>query len=712
MSLTAVRGSVHDPEAGAHANGRWSGRGFVWLAAEQSRLILWLPVMLAIGVGLYFDRATEPPSWSGPLAMLVAGAAALGLRRRPVAAGLALVGVLIALGFSVAQWRAVRVAAPVITARWGPAELTGRVIAVEVRAEGRRLILDQLSLPGLEPARVPARIRIKLREGSVAPITGERIAVRAQLVPPPVPVVPGGYDFARWAWFERLGAVGSARGALRVLSRDDVGAWRLWLVAARTALVERVLALDPGPAGQVTAALLTGEMGHIAPELMSAMRDSGLAHLLSISGLHITLVAGIVFFAVRRLLALAPPLALNWPVKKIAAVTAFAAISLYALFAAPGVPTTRAWVMGSIVLLAVLVDRSPVSMRLVAWAAAVIVLTMPEAVLGPSFQMSFAAVLALIATWEVWAPLQRRWREGAGPLLRGGLGLAGMLLTTLVASLATAPFGIYHFNRLAWFGIVANLIAVPLTSIAVMPAAVLVFLLLPFGLEAWALGIMNLGNEFVVAIARSVASWPRAASAWPAMPDWGFVATIGGGVWLCLWTRRWRLLGVPAVVIGMASAWIEPIPDVLASADGRVLAARDDHGGLAMRSVPGAQLVQETWLRRSGLATASEWPRGDGAVLGCTRDLCWVERPGHRVAIVSQARGLATGCREATLLITSLDVWRDCPAPLWLIDRTALRRDGAHALWLGAGGAVQIATVRKMRGARPWTAGETREARK
>ena len=564
-------------------------------------------------------------------------------------------------------------------------------------------------MPGLAPVRVPARIRIKLRAGSVVPITGERIAVRAQLVPPPEPVVPGGYDFARWAWFERIGAVGSARGALRVLSRDDVGAWRLWLVGARTALVERVLALDPGPAGQVTAALLTGEMGHIAPDLMNAMRDSGLAHLLSISGLHITLVAGIVFFVVRRLLALVPPLALRWPVKKIAAVAAFAAISLYTLFAAPGVPTTRAWLMGSIVLLAVLVDRSPVSMRLVAWAAAAIVMTTPEAVLGPSFQMSFAAVLALIATWEVWASHQRRWREGAGPVLRACLAIAGMLLTTLVASLATAPFGLYHFNRLALFGIAANLIAVPLTSIAVMPAAVLVFLLLPFGLESSPLAVMNLGNEVVVAIAQYVASWPRAASTWPVMPDWGFVLTIGGGIWLCLWLRRWRLLGVPAVLVGMISAWLVPAPDVLASADGRVLAAHDGRGGLAMRAVPGAQLVQETWLRRAGLVAASEWPRGEGTPLGCTRDLCWVERPGHRVAIVNQARGLATGCREATILVTSLEVWRDCPAPLWMIDRVALRRDGAHALWLGQNGDTRVETVRGTRGVRPWTAAYQRD---
>jgi competence protein ComEC len=675
-----------------------------YFLAEQQRWILWLPVGLGIGVGLFFASPSEPPLWYAPAVLVALSALAFVLYRRTALAWIVIAFLVIAAGASLATWRAHVVAAPVLTARWGPAELAGRVVAVEPRPEGRRLILERLVMRGLAPDATPERVRVKIPETARRVLPGEFVSMRAQLVPPPEPVAPGAYDFARMAWFARLGGVGSARGDVVLLVPSDAPDWRHRMDALRWMMVERVLAFDPGPAGQITAALLTGEMGQIAPDVMEAMRDSGLAHLLSISGLHISLVAAIVFFAVRRGLALVPPLALRLPTKKIAAVAAFLAISFYTLFAAPGVPTTRAWIMGSIVIFAILVDRAAVSLRLVAAAALVILVTKPEAMLGPSFQMSFAAVVALIAVWEWWGRVtMRRREEETGLLRRAALSLAGALLTTLVASLATTPFALYHFNRVALAGVLANLVAVPLTSILVMPAAVAAFLLWPFGADAPALAVMNWGNELVLLIAHWSAALPGAAMTVRAPPLLGLVAIVLGGLWLALWSTRWRLAGLLPIVVGFASPLLVEKPLLLASGDGRMIAVRgDDHALVMLPPARGNAMARETWSRIT--ASDARLPTQDDRALNCAGDgsSCRLRRHDHHLVVVNTPRELARACDDATILVTRLIVWRECIDPLLIIDGRNLARDGAHALRVARDGSIVVETVRAVRGERRW----------
>lgn len=686
----------------------------VLLAAERARLALWAPVAFGLGIGVYFALPEEPDAWPAALLLATCCAMAATLPGRLAQSGriLAMAAVVVALvaaGALCAKLRAESVAGPVLERRWGPAELTGRVISTEIRPDGRRLVLDRLEMPGFASERVPFRVRVKLPGEHGLPLPGQRVALRAQLLPPPLPVAPGAYDFARWAWFERIGGVGSARGAVRILPQGEVAEWRLALNAARTRLVAWVLAQDAGPAGQISAALLTGEMGHIQPDLMTAMRDSGLAHLLSISGLHITLVAGIVFFALRRGLALVPPLALRLPVKKVAAAGAMLAIAGYTLFAAPGVPTLRAWAMGSIVLVAVLVDRSPISIRLVAWAALAVMMITPEAMLGPSFQMSFAAVLALIALWEAAAPTLSRWRTRAGWGGRALVSLAGALLTTLAASAATAPFALYHFNRLSFYAALANLVAVPLTSVLVMPAAVLVFVLLPVGLGELPLAAMNFGNAVVAVVAREVAGLPGAAIPVPAMPDHGLVVTTLGGLWLALWRTRLRLLGMLAIGAGLATPWIGTQPDIRISGDARLIGLKLAPDRLALRGTGNVQMARETWLRRAGVEAAMPWPQGQGADgIACTAELCWIDRPGHAVALVTGPRGLAIACAHATVVVTTLDLWRDCPAPLRIVARDDILRGAGLEILLMPHGEAVVTTVAAARGTRLWAPAHSR----
>lgn len=688
------------------------------LVAERDRWALWFPVLFAAGIGVYFGLFHEPPRWFAPVLGVTAIGAAIVASRRPV-----LLLFLISVGgasagMTLAQWRAVEVAAPVLAKRWGPAELEGRVVSVETRAEGRRVVLDRVVMPGLEPRLTPATVRLRVRnEASLHP--GDRIAVRAVLMPPPAPAAPGAYDFQRQAWFERLGAVGYSLGEFRVveIASGTLG-FRLWLNGLRQDIVERVLAVVPSPAGAIVAALLTGEQGSVPPEAMEWMRDSGLAHLLSVSGLHVGLVAAIVFLIVRRSLALIPPVALRWPIKKWGAVAAFVAVTLYMLFVAPAVPIQRAWLMTSIVLFAILVDRTAISMRLVAWAAFAVLLIAPESLLNPSFQMSFASVVALIAAWEASRERIAAWRAQAGWLRRAAIWLAGVSLTTLVASLATAPYALYHFNRFTAFALAANLLAVPLTGLWVMPWAVATFALLPFGLERWALVPMGWGADGILAIAREVASWEGAVALWPAMPVWGLVVATLGGLWLCLWRTRWRLAGLPFIALGVLSMTMEREPDILVAGDARLFAVRGSDGTLQLSTMRAGRIARETWLRRAGQSKQPAlWPRSgrsaDGA-LACDPAGCLYTARERVVAFVQHASALAEDCRNADVVIASIPVRRRCPSADLVIDRFTLWRDGGHAIWLTADGA-RVESVRAARGARPWvpplpTSGNRRDA--
>ena len=289
-----------------------------------------------------------------------------------------------------------------------------------------------------------------------------------------------------------------------------------------------------GDTGAVAAALIMGQRGSISEETLTAMRDAGLAHLLAISGLHMGLVAGLLFFTVRGSLALVAPLTLQRPIKKWAALAALVGVFGYLLLAGAPVPTQRAFVMTGLVLVGVMLDRTAISLRLVAWAAAVVLLLRPESIVGASFQMSFAAVLALVAFYEVAGAKMRVWFGGAGTLRRLALYVAGVGFTTLIAGLATLPFAIHQFNRVAVFGMAANLVAVPLTGLWIMPWAVLALVLMPVGLEAAALVPMGWGVDGMLAVAQTVAAWPGAAISVRAMPMAGLAAIVLGAAFGCV----------------------------------------------------------------------------------------------------------------------------------------------------------------------------------
>ena len=682
--------------------------GAAW-AAERQRVFLWMPVLFGAGSGLYLTLPVEPIGWVAPVAAGLFALAALLLRRHAAPAlGLAALA-LLAAGFAAADWRTDRVSAPVLAEAIGPTDVSGRVVWVGAGNGPQRYLLDHVSIEGLAAAETPVRVRLSVRSAipDGAGVPGSWLTARASLRPPPAPAEPGAWDFARQAWFQRIGAVGFAYGAPALApSPEEEGGGLLSLLSrVRHWVSARILAHTTPSAGPFAAALLTGDRSAIEETKLKAMRDSGLAHLLAISGLHVGLVAGFIFFATRGLLALIETVALRMPIKKWAAACALLGAAAYLLLSGMSVPTQRAFVMVGVVLIAIMLDRASISMRLIAWAALLVLAIAPESMLGPSFQMSFAAATALIATYEAargpFARLAARGGLALGPLVYA----AGVGLTSLVAGIATGPFAVYHFNRIADYGLLANLGAVPITGFWIMPWGLISLVLMPFGLEAIALAPMGWGIDAVVWIARMVASQPGAVTLVPAMPPAGLLTIVVGGLWLCLWRSRWRFLGIAVIGGGMAMAGLERRPDILVDGEAKVMAVRGADGELWLSTRKRGRFVSDVWLRRDGQAETPTWPRdGEGApaaglrcdTLGC------IQRRGERtIAFVRDPRAFDEDCSRAYLVVSAVPAWDLCPEPETVVDRFDLWRSGSHAIWLSPDG-VRVESVAGSRGRRPW----------
>ncbi len=705
-----------DANEGVHAGGREgllsasAAAAARALEAEYERWILWLPVLFAAGILFYFALADEPGTRLA-IALLL-GALGLSLAARHARLGLCIGGAALAFasGFAVAKLRTETVRAPVLAHELRYASVAGFVETHELRDKGRaRITLRTLALDDVKPDETPYRIRVSMPARHAAGVRiGEAVTLHATLQPPPEPIEPGGFDFARQAWFSRLGATGYATSKIASLDGAPAPPWDLaaWarVDALREAVNVRVRAALPGETAEIAAALITGERGGISKDVTEAMRDSGLAHILSISGLHMAIMAGTVFWLVRALLALVPRLALRYPIKKWAAGLALAAASFYLALSGAAVPAVRSWIMMSIVLIAVMLDRPALTMRNVALAAIAILIVAPESLFDPSFEMSFAAVIGLVALYE-W--LSERTRDGLrdaspvwGSLRRGAILVAGAAATTLVAGTAIAPFALYHFHRMTHYGLIANLVAAPLVSILVMPMAVLSLAAMPFGLEFWPLQVMGTGIELMVATGKWVASWPGAVSVLPQISGFALVLIVLGGLWLCLWRTQARMVGLVIAAVGLALAPQGKRPDVLIERNGDIAALRSATGSLVFPPATAGGYSADNWLLADGDERDAATAR-DEAVFRCDSLGCIGLVKGKTVALIRHPGALEEDCRLADIVIAPFTVGKKCRAARVIVDRRRLKAEGAHALYI-EGLSIRTETVAAARGRRPW----------
>ncbi|MBX7198887.1 MAG: ComEC family competence protein [Rhodospirillaceae bacterium] len=681
------------------------------IAAQAGRAFLWLVVAFAAGITAFFAWSFDPPAGTG-LGIAALGVAGLALRRRALA-GIALAVIMFGLGHGAAELRTWVVRAPLLDREVGPFQLRGRVVEADKRPEGNHVVLADVILPGVAAAGTPAAIRITLPASHGLPRVGSRMGVRAMVGPVGRPVAPDTFQFQRFLYFQGVGASGFAVGRWYQVASGDPTPWtaraHAWTESLRRKIGDRIAALVPGEDGTVAAALINGEQSAIPQPLQEAYRVSGIAHILSVSGVHLSLLAAIIFFVVRRGFALTPAIALRIDTKKAAAWTALAATGFYLVISGMSVPAIRSFLMVGIVLAAILVDRQAVSLRNVGWAALLLMALYPDAIFGASFQMSFLAVLALVAVYEQsWSKTNLRRIDGSLDIPRAiAFYVFGLVVADFVAGGATAIFAAYHFNRLPTYSVITNLVAAPLTSFWIMPAAVIALLLMPFGLDAWAVRVMGEGVALLDSLARRVADWPGAQVHIPPMSASAMVCAAAGLVFLCLWRGRLRWLGLAPVAMALIQPFLTPPPDLLVDDTGRVVAVSDADGHLAIRPSRAGRFVREVWRERYGLSD-HPWPRAlhgaltigsDALDLECDAGGCLFTRNGKRVLIATTPEKIAGLCGQSDAIVTALEI--DCAQGL-VVDASVLRQAGAHALWLNPDG-LMVHTVLQSDGMRVWS---------
>lgn len=668
-----------------------------WVEAERGRFVPWLSVCMGAGVVAYFDLRAEPNAWAGAAAVLSALLACILGWRAPVARALALAGLAAALGFLSGQ-AATRRALPIEPLPTRAVILTGVVRGLDMLPDGRRVTLSDVRL---EPDRPPlARlVRVRLHRFDMAAMgAGDRVRIRALVRPPSSPAFPGAWDLQRDAFFSGLGGSGYALNPSEVLERAPPQGGPAMLQGVRDWIVGRAMAGLPGPAGAVAATLLTGTTTAIPQRDREAFRDSGLAHLLAVAGLHIGIVMGVAMGATRLALALSERAALHWPTKAIAAGVALGVGGGYLLLTGAHLPIMRSFAMACLVTLGLVLGRRALSLRGLAMAAAALMLLAPNEVVGASFGMSFSAVLALIAGYEALRPLLARL-HGGGWGRRVVSHVVALALTSMLAGTASAPFGAYHFGHFQLYFIVANMAAVPLTAFWVMPLGLVALALMPLGLEWLALTPMGWGVEGILWIGRTVSAWPAATLPVPHMPAWGLCVFSLGLAWLGLWRSRMRLAGIPVMLVGLLSPLAAPAPDILLSSEARLIAIRADR--YYLMSQPGAsKFVQDAWQNQ--LAAGPLVPLRTGEPASCGPNACRVQRDGHTASVT---RGHAPpDCAGIDLLVSAEPARGECPADIPYVDRFSVWRDGATAIWM-TGAGPRILSDRAHRGDRPWVPG-------
>ncbi|MEP0943814.1 MAG: ComEC/Rec2 family competence protein [Rhizobiaceae bacterium] len=665
------------------------------LEQDQRGGFLWIPVLLASGIVLYFQLPREP--WLYAFPIFAAAIAALAVVKRgsptsPVLWALAL----IALGTSLAQWRT-NLLNTVMLDRHVVAHVSGQVLRAEQRSNGRvRYTLGHVKL---EPERAaPQRVRLTTRQSDQVFAIGDMIEGRARIGPPPGPALPGGYDFRFFAWFAGIGGSGFYLGHPQLVPAQQLSTIpkmdaMMQVNALRQQIGQILHGAMPDQGSALATALIIGERSGIDETTNEALRRAGLAHILAISGLHMALVSLTIIGLVRLIGASQMDLAVYYPIKKWAGCLGLFCATIYLFLSGASLSTQRAYIMVAVMLLAVLVDRRALTMRNVSVAAIIVLLFTPEAVLHPGFQMSFAAVAALVGTFELLSKRAGNRLSGMSVTrwnlfrLRAGNYLFGLALVPLIAGLSTGLFAAYHFYRIAPLGLLANVLAMPLVSLAVMPLALFSVLLMPFGLEQLALTPMGWALQLVVDIAVWVAELsPVGATGYIPAPALSFGSMALAFATLC--RSHLKLLALPCAIAAAMITVDRPQPDFIISENGRQVGLFLTSKQLILSKPKAEKFTTRLWRdaygaeQKNGSLPANSHQNHRR----CDRFGCVLKKSGLVVVHVQNTSRLSEDCLQADVLVVPYKVPWACRhqpeghRPI-VIDATALETHGAHTIY-------------------------------
>jgi competence protein ComEC len=693
------------------------GRAFETEVALR-RPFLWLPVAAGTGVVLYLYADREPSLWLIAPAALSLGVLAYLTSANRVAFFLLCGFCAVFAGELSAAWRTARVAAPVID-KIRIVTLQGFIEEMDFRRNGARFLLRVHSAEGLAPDQTPFRVRLTMRRAPPFE-AGTYVSLKARLLPPARASLPGGYDFARDAWFARLGAVGNVLGRIEVVQAPEppglAASAMMAIDRGRNVLARRIDTIVGGDSGAIAAAMVTGKRDLLSDEAREVIREAGIFHIITISGVQMTLVAAIFFVGLRRLLALSQTLALSYPIKKWAALFAIAGAIFYDIATGSRVGTERALFMTLIMLTSVLLDRQALTMRNLAIAAALVILIQPEAIMGASFQLSFAAVAALVAVYEArmaaWArdepvkasrPLEGERRrmalETVKPLLRRGP--LGLLFATFCATSATASFMAYNFHELSPYVLIGNPLTLTIIEIFAVPGALAGTLLYPLGLDAFVWRYVGLGIDGVMWAARGIGSWPGSTIHLPAFAPWAIVFLSLAVLSSVLWrTAILRATALPLAALGLLGAAAGPSFDMAVVPAGDAVAFRAADGRLAVIGRGKNAFSTEQWLRADadGRLASEALTKANCDKLGCVGHLA----SGRTIALDLDTQAFAEDCSRADIIVTPRFAPLGCAATI-VIDREKLKQTGALTLAFAKDGVVQMHAARAADEDRPWS---------
>ncbi len=678
-----------------------------WAKAEAGagRLFPWVPLAFGCGIALYFAADHEPVLWVAAGTAVVLALGAILLRRSRLFVPMIMIAA-IAAGFAAATWKTARISHNVLAKPLYSVSLSGFVETRDIRERTDRFVLRVTAMDAQRSDVKLERVRLSVRKGT-APDVGSFVQLKARLMPPLSPLRPGSYDFSRDMFFQGIGASGFAMGVITTVTPPETGGWHLRYAAVmqglRDAIDARIRAVLDGDNRAIATALLTGRRDAITTPVNDAMFISGLGHVLSISGYHMAVVAGVVFFAVRALLALIPGLAAGFPIKKWSAAAALVASAFYLLLSGAEVATQRSFFMTAVVLIAVIVDRRAITFRTLAVAALIVLAVAPEALVHPSFQMSFAATLGLVALVQIGMPnlfASPDHSTTARIALWGGREIAMLFMASMIAGLATTPYAAFHFHRVTPYGVLANLAAMPVVSALVMPAGLLGLLAAPFGLDGVFWWLMGIGIDWMVVVTRWVAALPGAIGHVGAFGTAPLVAASLGLVLMGLLRTPLRWSG--AIVLVVATIWGLSVrqPDILIANDGQNVAVRGSNGQLHLIRTKKDNFLLKEWLAADAdPRDAASASLGDGVSCddaGCVTPLA----DGRMIALALRIDALADDCSRAALVVTTRPAPPDCAA--MVVDRPRLVSQGALAL-TRRGDGFAIAAVRARGADRPWS---------
>ena len=660
-------------------------------AALQNNLP-WAVILLASGIGTYFSLSIEGDPALTALALSIMTVLWFLSQKQKAVHTVITALLIVVLGYAAALYRTYSVKTPTLPETSRSYELSLKIEEISpLRGNRVRYIGEVVSLSKIAKHARPKRLRLVTPDKSKRFVYGDIICTKAVLSRPKAPLRPGGYDQGWALWFQKIGGSGFTIKRPELCKAPSIQPGRaidLAIARAKEAIASR---LDQGLAEReraIARALIIGDRGRIFTEDLSAIRQAGLGHLLAISGLHMVVFAGTLFFLVRAALACHPRLANQFPIKKWAALIALAGGGIYFLISGQSIPTQRAYIMIAIMFIAICLERPALTLRNVVIAAMLVLAFRPESLFSPGFQMSFAAVTALIMTYQISKnhnPLQTTpptalramWQK---PLLY----LLGICGTSLVATIATAPFALYHFHQVSYLGPLGNMLAIPIFTFAVMPLVVLSLCAMPFGLEAMPLHLLSSAINALLEAAHWTASFKPAMFISGALTPASlalFTAAALLGIFL---EGRQRVAALILLALAISLAKPNKKPDLYISARGDLMAVRGKDNQLHAPNGRSGHYALSRWLRADGSARSAQAAR-QSLKVRCDDSACSTEQKGVKITLLRSISALKEACAQADILIYKHKITRPCQAPKLIIARPELKRGGAHTIYIEKG---------------------------